>query len=273
MVLFNELTLIQKGTNMHTEIMMKDNLSPKVAVGFDKTNSDLQVLAKINKALSQKLNEKSKQIKLLNDQLCLVEEKTRKSIAADLHDSVAQTLGFSSSLIKSIKEGSIENNDENLSKIEFCLKNATQEIRSTIYNLNPPILDDFEIDLAIGFLLAEFFTGQNCEIHFTNEVKSSIGLKGTKKTIIYRAVNELIHNIAKHSKADNAFVKISSTKNIFQIIIEDDGEGFCVDTINSSHSFGLSFIRERMRCMDGDMKIKSEPDKGTTIILSIPLEQ
>ncbi len=260
---------------MHTEFMMKDRITPETTADLDKakTDSDLQILSKINKALSQKLNEKSKQVKLLNDQLSLIEEKTRKTIAADLHDSVAQSLGYTSSMIKGIKEGSLANDEENLSQIEFCLDKAIHEVRSTIYNLNPPILDDFEIDLAIGFLLAEFFADQKCEIHFTNEVEKSIELKGTKKTILYRAVNELIHNIAKHSNADNAFVKISSTKNIFQIIIKDDGIGFGTDGIGGSHSFGLSFIRERMRCLDGNMKIKSKPGNGTTIILSIPLEQ
>ncbi len=219
-----------------------------------------------------KLKEKSKQIKSLNKQLSLIEEKTRKSIAADLHDSVAQSLGWICSMVKNMRNGHLKNNKKNLSEIQIHLESAIQEIRSTIYMLNPPILDDFEINLTIGSLITEFFSDKKCEIHFSNELRNTFNMSKLKKITIYRAVSELIKNIAKHSNANNAFVKISAHKNIFKIEIRDDGVGFSTDLIEDKYSFGLSFIKERMECLEGDIKIFSKPNEGASIILSLPIE-
>lgn len=238
----------------------------------DKHKTAALILKEINETLSKEVKEKTNRLKHLNKQLIDAEEMERKAVASDLHDGVVQNLAMSISTIKDIKESSLIPNTQILSKIQEYLEQSVREIRSLIYKLAPPILDDFDIEIALGVLVEEIKIKYKGNIEYINNINGLTLFDKTTKTVLFRAVSELITNIIKHSQSENAKVIVSETKNMMQISVEDDGVGFFLEKIQHTQisSFGLNNLMERMKNINGDMKIFSEPGKGTRIVLLAP---
>jgi signal transduction histidine kinase len=89
---------------------------------------------------------------------------------------------------------------------------------------------------------------------------------------IYRIVQESLTNIAKHACARRAAVCLSASETSLQLSIQDDGLGFDAAEVRKVPGLGLSSIRERVRLVNGRHRINSEPEKGTTIEVTIPLK-
>ena len=239
---------------------------------IDKHKTAALILTEINETLNKEVHEKTNRLTYLNEQLINAEEIERKAVASDLHDGVAQNLAMSISTIKDIKESTIIPNKQVLSKIQGYLEQSVREIRSLIYKLAPPILDDFDIEIALGVFLEEMDIQYEINIKYINNIKNSIHFNKTTKIVLYRAVSELVTNMIKRSKANNAQVIVSESRSMMQISVEDDGVGFYSGKKHHSRSgcFGLNNLKERMKNIDGEMKIFSEPGNGTKIVLLTP---
>ncbi|MBC8440822.1 MAG: cache domain-containing protein [Deltaproteobacteria bacterium] len=226
--------------------------------------------------LGENLNElrkKTQELKRLNEHLIYAEEKERKVFAADLHDSVAQTLALSISKIKNIQEPGEPVNLEIIAQIQGHLEQAVKEIRSLIYQLSPPVLDDFEIDIALGFLIEESNEKYGADIKYINAIDNPVHLKKSNKIALYRSVNELVINIIKHSGSKDAEIEISQKENWILLRIEDKGVGFDLNKVTNKDfsGFGIYSISERIKNLSGNFELFSKPGKGTKILLSIPL--
>lgn len=227
----------------------------------------------LNKTLDEKVNKRTSELRKLNKHLIYTEEKGRSKFATDLHDTVAQTLAFSVSKIKDIKEADGANDLKKLSEVQELIELSIQEVRQMIYQLSPPVLKDFDIATAIGFLLEEINERFHFDITFINKLEDSIDIDEYKKVTLYRAVNELILNISKHSGLKEAKVDLSQDKNFVLLKIEDHGVGFDMTSVKTpdSQGFGLYGLSERCNAMGGEFKIESTPGKGTKATLYIPI--
>jgi signal transduction histidine kinase len=117
-------------------------------------------------------------------------------------------------------------------------------------------------------------TGQN--IIFENSSNFNGRLDTLVETNLYRITQEAVNNAVKYAKANFILVRISHTNNLLSIVIDDDGQGFDPEDIESKNDgsgMGLSFMRERMQFIQGRMFIYSELQEGTRITLNVPLGQ
>ncbi len=220
------------------------------------------------------INLKTRQLRRLNEHIVCTEEQERKTIASDLHDSVSQTLAMSISEIKNLKDLCRPGDEKKLDCIQTYLEQAVREIRSLIYQLSPPVLDDFDIDIALGFLIEETNASKGCSFHYINCLNAPVFLGHSLKVTLYRAVNELISNILKHSGTRSGKIQILKQAGSLVICVEDNGCGFdvsCMDRPCSS-GFGLHSLSQRMENFGGRMEIESQIAKGTQVLLTIPLE-
>ena len=183
-------------------------------------------LIQLNKTLDKKVKERTTALKRLNEYLVYSEERERNNLAAALHDSIVQTLGLSVSKIKDIRESTIKNNPEELALIQENLEKSIQEIRLLVYQLCPPVLKDFDIDQALGYLIEESNRMYQADFKFINHLDTSVTLVEANKITAYRAVNELLMNVIKHSGLKQAFIKLSKDKKTISISVEDKGVGF-----------------------------------------------
>jgi len=239
-------------------------------IELEKTNEELNNIKGEQEIIIAK---RTTQLKRLNEHLVYAEEGERKAIASDLHDSVSQTLAMSISKIKYIRElkGRIDEGD--LSEVQEYLEWSIREIRSLIYQLSPPILDDFDIDIALGFLIEETNAKHHSNFHYINNIETPVHLDPAVKVTLYRAVNELITNILKHSGSKNGEIEVSKNDETILIRVEDQGSGFDVDKIKGSDSFGfgLHSLLERMENFGGKIQVDSEQGIGTNVLLTAPV--
>ena len=93
---------------------------------------------------------------------------------------------------------------------------------------------------------------------------------------LFRVIQESISNIIKHSMATEVILKVSKSLDFISILIVDNGIGFDLrskEFIKAKQGFGLSGIAERIKFMNGEIKIDSEINKGTTLKFKIPLNK
>lgn len=219
------------------------------------------------------LTRRTTQLQQLNEHLVYCEEIHRKNIASDLHDSIAQTLGMGISRIKNIIESGTAPRKEDLQDVQSVLEQALREVRSLIYRLSPPILDDFDIDIAIGFLVEETNAREKTEFVYTNHVKDPIPLNHALKVTLYRAANELLTNIRKHAGTLKATIQLFVADQEIILQVADQGCGMDIEKANNMQDsgFGLYSLSERIQNFGGTMTIDAAPEQGTHITIITPV--
>lgn len=238
---------------------------------LETTNNELQI---IKTELEERVRLKTLQLKKLNNHLIHMGESERKLLAYDLHDGAAQTLALCIGKLKNLKDHNSNITFEMINEIELFIKQAVDEIHLLIHQLRPPIIDDFEIETIIEHLVKGYNKNKQCRITYINETKDLKRLKQEIKLTLYRAVNELIINILKHSKAKTAQVKLwNNTETIF-LQIKDDGIGFDVVEVQKEKlsALGLFGISERLNSFGGSFDIVSAQGKGTMITSILPIQ-
>lgn len=244
-----------------------------LAQAFNQMVEKLILSEKNEKAYATSLEIQTDQLKRLNEHLVFSEEMERKTIASDLHDSIAQTLALGISKIKNMHIPETPVSQEDLEEIQEVLEQAIREIRSLIYKLSPPILDDFDIDIALGFLVEETNAQHQTRFTYTNNLENPVDLNPALKLTLYRATDELITNILKHAKTQRAEFEIWTMDGQICIRVEDEGVGMDIKQTKDlqGFGFGLYSISERMENFGGRLDIISEPGKGTKITLTAPI--
>lgn len=239
---------------------------------FEAANQELSIM---KRRLEKIVDQKTIELKKMNEHLMIAGEQERKSVAADLHDGVAQTLAFTVSKIKSMKESDRLKDQENLIMVKELLETSVAEIRAIIYQLRPPIIDDFEIDIALGYLIDGYNQNHDCRIDFTNKGKDFLNTPQELKLALYRCTNELIINALKHAKTNEIKVELLNTEDSILLTVEDTGIGFDVNQINLSNlnAFGLYSLSERINNLGGTFDLSSTPGKGTRVQIRLPFDQ
>lgn len=259
----------QTDANVIRRFKNKDSLT----AGQTPYKDEFDEMNRIQKELEKIVHQRTIQLKRLNDHLIYTEENGRKAIASDLHDSVTQTLAISISKIKNIKESGAKISSDNLDEIQGYLEQAVREIRSLIYQLSPPVLDDFDIDIALGFLIEQMNSHHQSDFEYTNHTDRPIPLSQGLKITLYRAVSELITNILKHSGTNTGQIVISLESDVLKISVEDTGKGFDMESVKNSEiiGFGLNRLSERIENFHGKIIVNSSPGAGTKITLTVPI--
>lgn len=213
-----------------------------------------------------KLLQKRNELQVLNAMI-EGEEKERSRLAKELHDGVGGILSASKMHLSIIRdEEQMGPRLALLENIVSLLDQASQEIRTIAHNLSPNILLMYELDVAISnFCQRISNTGLNVEYYFLGEMPK---LNNRFKLVVYRAVQELLNNVIKHAKADHVLVQLSQHDNILSLTVEDSGIGF---SKNVSKGIGLVNLREKIKDLNGQLTIDSEPAKGTTVHLEFDI--
>ncbi len=246
-----------------------------VGVAFDnitKIKRAEEVLIKHNELLDKKVRLRTQELQRLNEYLIFSEESQRSSLASDLHDGIAQSLAMSVSKIKDIKESNGDNAISGLSNVQGHLEQSIREIRMLIYQLCPPVLKDFDIDIALGFLIEQSNEKYGLNIKYDNLLKQPSNLDEASKITLYRATNECINNIVKHSNTTEGLIKLFKKDNHVQVTIKDNGIGFDSNNIgkNQSGGFGIYNLSARLNNLGGKLTVNSTPGMGTSVLITIP---
>ena len=225
------------------------------------------------KRAEQELKESEERLRYLSGQLLVTQEKERKLIASEIHDSLGSSLGAIKFRVEQVLQKGGIGDPENIIP---SIQKAIEESRRIQMALRPSTLDDLGILPTLNWFCREFqktYSSIHIKTQFNIEEKDVLD---HLKTVIYRICQEAFNNIAKHSKAKVATLSLRKTDQI-ELVIEDDGQGFNLaeklSAENHNRGLGLTSMRERAELSGGSFAIQSIHGSGTAIRVSWPLER
>ncbi|HUL19889.1 MAG TPA: ATP-binding protein [Thermodesulfobacteriota bacterium] len=226
-----------------------------------------------HKRAEQQLRESEERLRYLSAQLLITQEKERKLIASEIHDSLGSSLGAIKFRMEQVFQKGAIGDPENIIPM---IQKAMEESRRIQMALRPSSLDDLGILATLSWFFREFQKTYS-SIHIKTQISiEEKDVPDILKTVIYRICQEAFNNIAKHSKAKVATLSLRKTGQI-ELIIKDDGQGFNVEEKlspeNRKRGLGLTSMRERAELLGGSFAIESIGGSGTTIRVSWPLER
>ena len=226
------------------------------------------------KQAEERLVKYQRRLRSLGAKLAVAEEQERQRIAADLHDDVGQTLSVAKMKLQAFRATLPPAAGAPLEEIEDLISRAVRSTRSLLYDLSPPVLYELGLEAAIEWLAEKAQLEYKLEAAVDDD-RQAKPLSDEIRGILFRAVQEALHNTAKHAEAKH--VRITSRREDARIRIEivDDGKGFDPEKAqqprDASAAFGLFHIRERLDYVGGRIEIHSQPGCGTRIVLVAPL--
>ena len=201
------------------------------------------------------------------------QEQERQRIAAELHDTLGQSLLIIKNRV-ALAQTDIDEKEtveEQLSELSQSATAAIEECREIAYNLRPYQLSRFGLSKTLAGIFNRI--SEVTPIKTTSEIDDIDNFLSPEAEInVYRIVQECANNIIKHSAAAEALLAVKKSDNEIILLIEDDGRGFVAgETSESSNSggFGLIGISERVKMLGGTYKIESAIGSGTSIRIEL----
>ena len=203
----------------------------------------------------------------------MIQERTR--LAREIHDGLAQTLGYLKLHISQLKRNlELEKLDELRKDIEISLDiigDAYEDAREAIDGLK---IDDWGDDLT-GWLqktVSEFKDNNEIELVFNN-IDPAIKLLPEVQIQLIRIVQEALSNVRKHADAKKLEIFFENQDDHIAIRIRDDGRGFEPETVNLFSRHGVQGMQERAELIDAEFDIFSDLGEGTTIVIQCKVGQ
>ena len=231
--------------------------------------------------LAQKeIQEYQKSLQKLTTEITLIEERQKKDIASNIHDHLSQSLVISNMRIKELKKNTeLKAINDDLNFISEHISEALANSRKITSELSPPILYQLGIIEALYDLLENIEKKHKIK-HQINDNTNGIELSEMKSILVYRSIQELFNNIIKYAEATLITIDINKNELGVDIFIRDNGVGFDTEKLNNLYhhnekgsGFGLFTVKERIRNIQGEFKITSKINKGTTVTIFIPINE
>jgi signal transduction histidine kinase len=200
-------------------------------------------------------------------EMAVLEERER--LARDMHDSVTQSLYglnlFARSGQKAVEEGDDERLANSLSQIQEHSMTALNEMRLSLYQLQPTTVENEGLVQALEGRLdsVERRLGIETNLEVTGHVDLPVRVAGE----LYYIAIEALNNVLRHADASKVTVRVSSNDNHTELQIADNRRGF--DTENVSQGMGLGNMKARTEFLAGQLDFESTPGGGTTVTVVI----
>jgi PAS domain S-box-containing protein len=227
------------------------------------------------KAMEDELRQSQHKLQELAAMLTQAEENERRRIAVDLHDKVVQNLGLLKITCGKLSISALSEDAQTiLQSISSVVEETITASRTLIHELSPPVLNELGFEAALRWLAEQM--SDRYGINYTVKIESVEMLPGDElQSTLFRIARELMTNAGKHSAAKSIHCNFHQVDRCLKLSIADDGRGFNTAEIGAqgvaaTGGFGLFSIRQSLERLNGELTILSQPDKGTTISVSIP---
>ena len=254
-----ESELLAKNTNI--QLLEKDNQAARRR--FMLISLSLVLLFTIFFLYRNRLQLKSKKVlqEKFSQELLVSQEEERRRISKDLHDGLGQQLLL-------IKNKVIKNNDPDTKTL---VENAIEEVRGISRNLHPFQLQELGITKAIEMTLSQI--DENTNLFISSEIDNIDHIFDKRQEVnIFRIIQEALNNIIKHANAEATKVVLKRKSHAVLLEIKDNGVGFDFsEKYQQMKSLGLKTLLERTKFLNGQMKITSKKNQGTTLEFNFPI--
>jgi PAS domain S-box-containing protein len=229
-----------------------------------------------SKRAEEALRQSESQLRALSLELSFSEERERKRLALYLHDEIGQSLA-----LLRMKFGGLtgiwgsKSAKQNIQQIRGLLEKVIDQTHTLTFELSPPVLHQLGLEAAIEWAGEKISQDHGIEFMFSDDGRMK-PIDADHLALVFRCVRELMMNIAKHAKARKMTVSLRRTENQFTAVVEDNGIGFeapLSERQPEKVGFGLLSVREHLGAVGGSYEFQSEPGRGTSITLSVPIKE
>jgi signal transduction histidine kinase len=200
------------------------------------------------------------------------QEEERTRIARELHDETSQVLtAFSLDLatLQTVICDRLEVKDI-VDRLQVLSKQMSQGLYRLVHDLRPAQLDDLGLVSALEYLKDDSGTaGLDVAIDISGHARR---LDSVIETVLFRVAQEALHNIARHARTAQARILLVYQSQEITLKIADSGVGFNpVQPFSPPRGWGLAGMRERVESVGGQLSIESDPGRGTTVEVVVPV--
>jgi two-component system, NarL family, sensor kinase len=211
--------------------------------------------------LQQEINARQNEIFNIS---ATVQDHERKRIAQDLHDGMGTLLSAAKLRLSALQDQQVPVNDTIV-----LVDDAISELRNISHNLMPATLSKLGLVAALQNHFEKIRNLAHLQINlvvhgFTERIVEE------KEMILYRIILELVNNVVKHADATVLTVQLIKYPGEIMLTVEDNGSGFSENALYKS-GIGLSNIRSRIAYLEGNIRIDTNEDAGTTVIVDVPV--
>jgi signal transduction histidine kinase len=200
-------------------------------------------------------------------------EDERRRWARELHDETLQGLAGLKVVLESAQRRDPEHLRSAVQQAVAQLGDDIASLRNLITELRPAALDELGLAAAIESLANRISTVEGVEVDLRMGSNGAGGalrrLPAELESTIYRLVQEALTNVAKHARADQAWVQVAETPTGLRVTVRDDGIGF--DPAGAAEGFGIVGMTERVALAGGRLEIESRPGEGSSLTALVPL--
>ena len=227
-----------------------------------------------SKALEEahkELQDREQVLRALSNRMAEERQDERETIAAYLHDDLAQLLFKLSIQVdiarRHLAAGKLPETEKTLDDIRETKTKTADRIRALIRDLHRSPLGRAGLAEALEGFIDE--TARESDVRFHTDI-DEIPLPPPIALLVYHIAREGVMNALKHADASNVWVTVKQQGDIVVLTLRDDGAGFDVEAPPPEGHFGLTMMRERALVGGGTYELKSEPGEGTTITVRFP---
>jgi len=202
-----------------------------------------------------------------------VQERERTRIARELHDDTNQRLAMLVLSIEQLKNDLPQQTGELRSRVDDLKRHTleiSKDIQALAHELHSPKLEYLGIVAAMKGFCQEFAEQQEVTVAFTTGDLPS-PLSPDISVCLFRVLQEALHNAAKHSGVRHFEVRLWETADDVHLTVSDAGAGFDLEAARKGRGLGLMSMRERVKVLQGELSIESQPKLGTKVQLHVPL--
>lgn len=269
------IEITKNNYNVQVPVLSKDEVGRMTEI-FNEMVRELKAKNEAEAYLIAELQEKEDNRNMLLRKLYTMQEDTRKALSRELHDGAGQSITSILAYLRILYSQTSDPKQQQLiDATRDIVAGVLNEMRQMALDLRPPSIDDIGVvqtmekyfyrTVEYNDLEGRFITGDDMP-----RIPDEISLA------LYRILQEAMTNIIRHADAHKVEVAIRHQDNTVFFSIQDDGCGFSEEQAESARRndhIGLYGMKERVELLKGLFKINSAPNQGTTILISIPLEE
>jgi signal transduction histidine kinase len=226
------------------------------------------------------LAEKASQLQAVLADTVDAQEGERRRIAADIHDGINQLLIGALLEVTSgehrIANAQPEAAGQALASARDILTEVAGEIRRVVHDLHPPVLEALGLAAALRDVTerVQGFSGIRCSLHVSGVARR---LPLPTEVGLFRVVQEALQNVAVHSGAGHADVRLTFATSEVSVTVRDDGRGFdrsLAERTVTGHGrvhLGLGSMRRRVESLAGSWQLETAPGRGTRVRVRVPM--
>lgn len=205
------------------------------------------------------------------EMLVNAQEAERQRLSRQMHDGPAQALSnfiLQTEIAMRLLDVDPTQARDELGNLKMSAMGTFQKVRNFIFELRPMMLDDLGIIPTIRRYADTFKEQTGLDVNVTvsgNERR----LESYLEVMVFRAIQELLGNAARHSQATLLKINVDLTDDLVRVSVDDNGKGFDIDTVQGQN-LGLKLIRERAEMLGGTFEVDSAMGKGTRVMFTLP---